>query len=464
MPLPPRENMPRRLSYRERFVWNLTQTVSDIQCADGLSESDITKIFSALMTGADLSYPEQSHDIVWKFWQWLDCLDTGCTDTQETTRELVNSIYATCEEEEDEMPSHYFQKSNGIMYLVLPCDGCGGNEYYALGSAQQVDPDTNTPLVPSDNSLTISAPSAGANATCYGANAVDYLLSRFNQWLGLIYGVGSTVIDTAFGSVDEVIDVSGALFGLTDNNSVVSQITQSAREDVYWAVAQHRTAYAAAFNLTGTITKSDLRNFFLSELSSISVGGVAVNAWLTNTFLFGVSKDLAKIALDCEAGSGYLTVPTIPAVHEIEIASFEITAGEDWHTPTVTAIGANKFRLSAIANASAGGVAMDYVLQLSVGAGINDFKMRLSNGRIGFSNWQQPCSAGYLTDPPPAYGIVHTDGVTAKAFIVSAGYTDDVVEYYDTYGDESDFLSVQGIRSCVAGGLQSMDIEFFDIV
>ena len=38
-----------------------------------LSPDEITQLFSALMAGADILYPEQSHHVHWLFWRALDC-------------------------------------------------------------------------------------------------------------------------------------------------------------------------------------------------------------------------------------------------------------------------------------------------------------------------------------------------------------------------------------------------------
>lgn len=37
-----------------------------------LTQDEFTQLFSALMTGADISYGEDSHKIVWLFWQAIE--------------------------------------------------------------------------------------------------------------------------------------------------------------------------------------------------------------------------------------------------------------------------------------------------------------------------------------------------------------------------------------------------------
>jgi hypothetical protein len=84
---------PRRLAYKDIFVWLLQQVVSDRwdDCDDFadryifpdmttqvplvlyLSQEEWTTLYSAVMTGADLSYPDTSHDVEYLFLQSVIC-------------------------------------------------------------------------------------------------------------------------------------------------------------------------------------------------------------------------------------------------------------------------------------------------------------------------------------------------------------------------------------------------------
>ena len=70
----------RRLAYRDAFVWSLIQTISGgsstlppVEFFPGTpttftvswTQEQWNEVFSALMTGADLSYPEKAHEVVW---------------------------------------------------------------------------------------------------------------------------------------------------------------------------------------------------------------------------------------------------------------------------------------------------------------------------------------------------------------------------------------------------------------
>lgn len=84
---------PRELAYKDRFVWELEQTVSTIfDDCDGLtdrfvfpdmstrvpmilylSQTEFTTLYSAVLTGADLTYPNTSHDVENLFLQMVTC-------------------------------------------------------------------------------------------------------------------------------------------------------------------------------------------------------------------------------------------------------------------------------------------------------------------------------------------------------------------------------------------------------
>jgi len=77
----------RKLAYKDRFVWELIQTIAGgssvlppLQFSPAVetpllvnwTEEQWTRVFSALMTGADLSYPEISHEVVWDLLQFVE--------------------------------------------------------------------------------------------------------------------------------------------------------------------------------------------------------------------------------------------------------------------------------------------------------------------------------------------------------------------------------------------------------
>lgn len=77
----------RKLAYKDRFVWDLVQQAggesgslpplqfsptAETQFLVSLDEGQFTRVFSALLAGADLVYPEQSHQVVWDLLKFIE--------------------------------------------------------------------------------------------------------------------------------------------------------------------------------------------------------------------------------------------------------------------------------------------------------------------------------------------------------------------------------------------------------
>jgi hypothetical protein len=77
----------RKLAFKDRFVWELVQTAGgetgslaplsflpDAQTfvLVSFNQAEFNRVFSALMAGADLVYPEQSHQVVWDFLKFIE--------------------------------------------------------------------------------------------------------------------------------------------------------------------------------------------------------------------------------------------------------------------------------------------------------------------------------------------------------------------------------------------------------
>jgi hypothetical protein len=118
---------PRKLSFRDRNVWNLEQTVlarfallddftdrfvfpdltTPVPLVLFLSQQEFTKLYSAVLTGADLTYPEQSHDIEYLYLQMValpmaqlctaiaDCIDNSSDVSIAINTWLQNNGYGT---------------------------------------------------------------------------------------------------------------------------------------------------------------------------------------------------------------------------------------------------------------------------------------------------------------------------------------------------------------------------------
>lgn len=85
----------RKLQFDDKFVYELVQTATGcfetspltfpdqetpVKFVVEMNLTEFTKVFSALMTGADLSYPEQAHEVVWLFLKNLECPVSICDE------------------------------------------------------------------------------------------------------------------------------------------------------------------------------------------------------------------------------------------------------------------------------------------------------------------------------------------------------------------------------------------------
>jgi len=99
----------RKLAFKDRFVTELTQVLETGDCEGSplslsagvntiildLTEQQFIKIHSALMTGADLTYPSEAHQVVWWFTKGVTCAVDfcqrmiDCLENDEATREAM---------------------------------------------------------------------------------------------------------------------------------------------------------------------------------------------------------------------------------------------------------------------------------------------------------------------------------------------------------------------------------------
>lgn len=100
-------NLPRSLEYKDRFVYHLIRQINGecegepitfpdnttpIKFVVEMSLNEFTSILSALMTGADLSYPEDSHEIVWRFLRQVECPVSICDEILECLQPALDEI------------------------------------------------------------------------------------------------------------------------------------------------------------------------------------------------------------------------------------------------------------------------------------------------------------------------------------------------------------------------------------
>lgn len=80
-----------RLCERNRYVASLTQSITGVPSGTPaslsgtetdwtgtktltltLTQDEFTKLFSALMTGSDINYPDESHALLWLLWEAVE--------------------------------------------------------------------------------------------------------------------------------------------------------------------------------------------------------------------------------------------------------------------------------------------------------------------------------------------------------------------------------------------------------
>jgi hypothetical protein len=99
--------LPRKLAFRDRFVYDLVQEMG-LACDDDpivfpdhttkikfvveMNENEFTAVLSALMTGADLSYPDDAHAVVWYFLRQLECPVSLCDELIECLQPLFDAL------------------------------------------------------------------------------------------------------------------------------------------------------------------------------------------------------------------------------------------------------------------------------------------------------------------------------------------------------------------------------------
>lgn len=102
--------LPRKLEFGDKFVANLVQSISGacvpsskvefpdhntkIKFLFELSGDEFTRLFSAVLTGADLTYPEQSHEVVWLLLRQLECPVDFCDELTSCLTPFFDAITA----------------------------------------------------------------------------------------------------------------------------------------------------------------------------------------------------------------------------------------------------------------------------------------------------------------------------------------------------------------------------------
>lgn len=110
--------LPRQLEYKDKFVYHLIRQINGdcegeaivfpdnttpIKFVVEMSLNEFTSILSALMTGADLSYPDESHEVVWRFLRQVECPVSICDEILECLQPAFDEINDKLDDIEDKV-------------------------------------------------------------------------------------------------------------------------------------------------------------------------------------------------------------------------------------------------------------------------------------------------------------------------------------------------------------------------
>lgn len=134
--------LPRKLAYKDKFVFKLVQEIDD-DCAGNeivfpdnetpikfiveMNLLEATKLLSALMTGADLSYPNEAHDVVWIWLRQLECPVSICDELIECLTPLFEALEAQISSVSDSISavSETLDNNTPVVPAGIPADTSG---------------------------------------------------------------------------------------------------------------------------------------------------------------------------------------------------------------------------------------------------------------------------------------------------------------------------------------------------
>lgn len=311
----------RWLAYRDRYVYQLTQTIEDDLCTPALREpmrlkdsvneinlrvtaDEFTKMFSALMAGADLLYPYEAHQIVWLLWRALECPVIP-----------VSSLY--CEESDDEMACKTLPivRIGGIPYLTEDC-GCDGTNFYQLIPAVVGPNGFPQPALGGGSDSWIwegNTPVPTSAASCYQQKAAAYLIGRAQAFTVAIAQFAVEGYD-ALSIFDEIFNVgtwAAALLAGTEFQDI-EDLAQASIEAAF-ADAAFIATMETAWNATLTnVTREDIRAW--GKNAPMFVGLLPMRSQISDSWpnylnMNVINDDLVVLRAECASGNLVATDP-----------------------------------------------------------------------------------------------------------------------------------------------------------
>ena len=121
--------LPRSLEYKDKFVYHLIRQINGdcegepitfpdnttpIKFVVEMSLNEFTSVLSALMTGADLSYPDESHQVVWNFLRNLECPVSICDEILSCLQPAFDEINEKLDDIEETVDEIYEQVGGNV--------------------------------------------------------------------------------------------------------------------------------------------------------------------------------------------------------------------------------------------------------------------------------------------------------------------------------------------------------------
>lgn len=288
----------RNLAWRDKYVEFLQQTLSidETDCEINpffaldeennyillkLSEQQFIQIFSALMTGADLTYPEMAHQVVWDFVKGINCpmdlcqLILTCMETTPEIQQFLTDYFNNqsntniYQSAQNQLPIEMAQGYNPTCDLDILWGGINN----AIEQANQNNIDVLDIFETNTNILEISAELIDNG----GENILSTVMASI---VDLVQYVQDNIVDSYDGLITTAYlnEIKCDLFCLMKNDCIVTAeiITQYFYDRLSSGLATSDTfLQMVTFIISGTWSGTQLADLmFMSQFGSLAMLGV----------------------------------------------------------------------------------------------------------------------------------------------------------------------------------------------
>lgn len=291
----------RWLAYPDRYVFELVQDIEDIECGQKLTEEDETRLFSAMITGADLVYPLESHRLAWLMWKILDCW--------QASQETDCGIYYDEDEKEcgDDMTNRtMYQKFNDVWYVGFPC-GCGEVEWVELGRGAALGSGGGPQLPGDDNWFDEGNVADESTASCFANGAVSLITPRLQDFADTVIDVAVSGLDIVSGGSDELFNIFMTAAQLLSGDPDLGSIADFSKAQITDALTDTtvQARLKAAWTFRGEVSRSDLQEWsrageeYDTGTGKLSVTTI-ISTWARFVNVRRLNNDLSVTLANCE--------------------------------------------------------------------------------------------------------------------------------------------------------------------